>query len=46
MHFLKNIGVQLVLNDRSYRPKVTIMLKYQIETNDNIWFFYWWETWT
>ena len=36
MHFLKNIGVQLFLRDRSFRPKLTIMLKYQIEINDNV----------
>ena len=46
MHFFKNISVQLVLSDRSFRPKVTVILKYQMETNDNIWFFYCRETWT
>ena len=45
MYFFKNIGVQLVLRDRIFRPKVTIMLKYQTEINDNIWFLYWRETW-
>ena len=46
MHFFKNIGAQLVLRDRNFRPKVIIMLKYQMEINDNIWFFYCRETWT
>ena len=45
MHFFKNIGVQLVLRDRIFRLKVTIMLKYQTEIYDNIWFLYWRETW-
>ena len=39
MHFFKNIGVQLVSCDRSFRPKVAIMLKYQIEIIDNIFVF-------
>ena len=44
MHFFKNIGVQLVLCIGNFRPKLTIMLKYQIEINDNIWFLYCRET--
>ena len=39
MHLFKKISVQLVLKDhRSVWPKVTIMLKYQMEINNNIWF--------
>ena len=44
MNFFKNIGVQLVLTDWNFRPKIATMLKYQMEINDNIWFLYCRET--
>ena len=39
MQLFKNIGVQSILTNRSFRSKVTIMLKYQIEMNDKIWVY-------
>ena len=44
MQLFKNIGVQSILTNRSFRSKVTIMLKYQIEINDKIWVLYCRET--